>query len=297
MAANIAALPYRLRYANGTREVRLNWGADNPIKVMGLPSFFGTVEYDITTAKSPDGEHAIVNGVQYGGEQVYDIQIAIYLPDTSDLRVFEVARELNDAFGPKLPDGRPNRGYLYLDLLDLMPQPEVWRGPVRTMSVSFPKPAGERLENHIITDLRFGRLDHWEADPGVSRVLKLAGDATWLTHAWSEVPGGNEAADPEWELDGPATGTIETLTIVNQTTGQSLTLAGLALASGQTLRITTGYAQKAITINGVSMFHTVQQYAPLWSLLPGDNSIVVTKDVTSQSALRLVYRPRRSGMP
>jgi hypothetical protein len=293
--------PYGFKYINGDgRQAVLLDHDDMPIifDVLGRTGDFGSPPYDITYDESPDGAEAAATGILYSRGELC-VPVLIRKPQNNELLFWEILDEIADVFAPTLSDGTPNRGWVYFSRRRDIAVPDVWRMPVVPRPFILEKPVGETLD-YYITEIKFVCLSaFWEQDPPAREnfVLKSNTDMQWSEVTVTEIPGGNAPTPPEWTFTGPLAGQdpIQTIKIDNQTTGDVLEMTNLNLQSGQTLRVTTAFLQKDITIDGVSAYSSKTQGSRFFQLRPGSNIIVITKDVPSQSDVQITYRRRRSG--
>lgn len=288
--------PYAIKYVNGdSRALTLMESDDLPdvYRVLARTGSFGGPPYIITYDESPDGAEAAATGVSYSRGSIV-IPVLITEPENRPIYLWQILDEISDVLAPVLSDGKPNRGYIYFTRYQNIATPDTWRIPVAPMPFILDKPAGETL-NFYQSELKFICLSSfWEADPTTDVVVK-DGLSSWSSHTYTETPGGNAECFPTWEFDGPASGSINTIRIENQTTGEHIEMTNLGLGNNETLVITTGFLQKDITLNGASVYRSRSQDSTFWMLRPGANVIAISKDAASSSAVRLSYRKRRSG--
>lgn len=109
---------------------------------------------------------------------------------------------------------------------------------------------------------------------------------------------GDQDARPVWTLTGPFTNA----TLVNNTTGKSLTLTGVNILTGHFLVIDTRLTNQSAsggTIKddtGASRFSALGATSSLWSLVPGVNSFTITlTGTTGATAVQLDFKQAYDG--
>lgn len=272
----------------------LNDATVTTVRTLGRTGDWGNSPHAPVIDISPDGDEGIVGSVKFQ-LPVLEVQVDIY-PGSSTL--WDVADTVSNVMAPIAADGNPNRGYVTITRNSDITTPDAWRIPAVPLTFQLTKPFGESL-NYFRTVLRFQGLSaYWEdaTQTANQKVLKAAADPTWSTVTVSENPGGNGACYPTWYISGPASGTITSISIINNTTGKRIDITGLSMGSSGTLQITTAFAQKDITISGISYYKLRGPLTEFFTLLPAANSLTFTKNTTSQSSVKVSYRKRRIGL-
>lgn len=289
------AARWRLVFINGEGEDIDLDGDDATINVFGRLGDWGTLPFDIMTDPSLSGDEAVITGVQWKPGQLTVPLGFIHGVTPQWTRTDEYARIMR----PMLDDETPNRGYFYFERL-LYGTPDRWRIPVAPLPFQGWSDAGAvGLLPNFRTELRFQTLSaYWEEDPAsaVNKVIKAQADASWSTYTWTETPGGDAPAVPTWTINGPSSGTLNTVTLTHGPTGRILRFDNLGMTSGQQLVITTGFMQKAAMIGGSNLYGRRSQDSQFWHLRPSAQSITITKNASSQSGVFLSYRKRRQGL-
>lgn len=100
---------------------------------------------------------------------------------------------------------------------------------------------------------------------------------------------GNVLTYPVWTVTGPVT----SLTITNNTTGQTFTVATTAIA-GDTWVIDAREGVKSALKNGsTNLWQYIDINSDLWALKPGVNSVTITvPGAASQTTVTMAYKPR-----
>lgn len=255
-----------------------------------------SVPFDFTYDENPVGEEAFVTYAK-ATRPVITIPLGIEAP-SGGMKLWDIFDSLINIMRPYADIDVINAGWLYFSRVspNYIATPDSWRIPVVPHRPSFTRSTGDPLDIYT-TELQYTALSYWEADPPTAnaKVLKAAGDATWSSYSFTETPGGNVHCFPVWEFDGPASGTIDTITITNTSTNKVLSFSNLGLAAGQTLQITTAFMQKDAKISGSSVYYKRSTTSDFFPLRSKTNSLTITKNATSQSAVRLTYRARRLG--
>ena len=284
---------YSIFFSNYDGEI-LDFSRDG-ITVMGRQGDWGTTPFEVQLDEGPDGVDAVALGV-VSQRGTITLQLGIEPEESVDL--MDLHRLMSKILRPRASRRVPNAGWLYYerqewtDNVQLLRIPVV---PVRWSGWNFSP--GDSFMKRFTAEVSFTMLsDSWEYDPVTSQVIKAQGAATWSSVTTTITPGGDIESAPLWTVAGPSSGTLTSVTILNDTTGQKLQFTGLSLTSGQSLVIPTGHMQKVPLANGVSVYSKRSQDSEFWHLLPGGQQVTVTKNATSQSALTVEYRPRIQGL-
>ena len=94
---------------------------------------------------------------------------------------------------------------------------------------------------------------------------------------------------PTWTITGPG----DSINLRNLTTGKNLSFDELTLEVGQVLEIDTRVGIKTIKVDGENQFSKVQAFSSLWSLIPGDNDLVIQMANSSlDSSIQIEFTQR-----
>lgn len=274
------------------------------IDVRGRTGDFASLPYDIQIDESPTGAEAGAAGVKYD-RGMLTIPVGLRAPSGGYLRA--LVDQIKAIMRPEIDVDVPNRGWLYIDRLRQIATPETWRIAVVPMPFTIDISDSRDAEDRYVTELRYKALSRaWELDPITSDRAVISPVGAWTTFTASINPGGDMATFPTFEVDGPASGTIATVRLENVTTGKIFELNNLSLAVNQRLIVTTSFLGKAAKIYATSggvtgallsnPYWRRTQASEFFTLKPGNQSIRVTKDGSSTSAVQLSYRRRSYGI-
>jgi hypothetical protein len=97
---------------------------------------------------------------------------------------------------------------------------------------------------------------------------------------------------PTWTIHGPG----DNPKLVNQTTGEVLTINNITLTSSQTITIDTK-ARKIILDDNINLLPSLAWGSTFWTLEPGMNQVKIEMaNATSVSSIQLAYSPRYLGV-
>lgn len=300
------ALPYGLTYVNAAAgTLTLNSEAPDHttpdgISTTGRVGDWNQSPFSVLTEQSTDGLERVATAVQFAAGV---LTVEVKITPIAGTALVDYLDQVSDVLAPMLYVGgrrEPNTGYLYASRFTAggVATADVWRMPVTPLPFS-PEKATGTGQGFYLHSIGFTPNGPWEADPLTAndKVLKAAAAAAWLTFTVAnEAPGGNYETPPEWEFDGPASGTIGTIRIENLTTSEILEFGGLSLGAGQTLTITSDFLLKTAYIGSTNVFKGITQPSTFFTLQPALNNLRFTKDVSNQSEVRVSYRKRRTGI-
>ena len=264
---------------------------------MALIGDLGGLPAQPVMVTAPDGGDGAVQSVTYGSGFV---TIRIGIEDPSDARgVRDISRDYARITRPYVAPDQPNRGWLQVNFHTQQQTPDSWRLAVWPKRwTGWQRQPGESRFN-LTGDLVFQYMAKaWEAVTAVVSTPRTAADTAWATYQWGESVAGDEETAPVWSFTGPPTSAqqVNTIRVENLTTGRSFEFTNLGLLSGQTLDVATGFQQKRATIGGIDVAWKMAERSTFWQLAPGVNTIAVTKDAATQTAVTLTYRPRQGGI-
>ena len=268
--------------------------------VMGRMGDFGTMPFNIISEQTPDGSEALASAVQAQRGQLV-LPLGIETPETGLDGLWNLSDWLSTALRAAVDDDVPNAGWFIFGRRRNISTPDVWRIPAIPQAwKGWQQPPGERGGSRwrFKSEVAFTTLSRYWEDGLVTRdqvAIKAIGDATWSTYTWTEIPGGDGPCWPTFYVDGPASGTITSVSITNNTTGKIFALSGIALTVGQVLIITSAPFQTGAVIGALDVYPYRTDASHWFPLRPTANSLTITKNATSQSGVRVTYRRRRSG--
>lgn len=299
MVASWTTSRYGLTFTNGDGEV-LDLGVPDRIHVLGRTGNFGGTAAEPEFVESLDGSEANVSGVRFTRDEAI-VPVRIHPGEGLAVKVQDFIAEVKHKMRALKYNGEANEGYLTFSRnAPWVAASDVWEVPCWPEQPLFEAVANGPIDVPEVNDeLRFRLLSRsWTQYPPVAdlAVLKAAAAATWTTFTTTLTPGGDDQTYPTWRILGPASGSITSITIENETTERSITLTGFSLVAGQTLVIPTGFRSKVPYVGSSNWFRYVQQLSEFFPLLPTANTITVTKSPTSQSEVQVSYSRRSTAL-
>lgn len=286
--------------------VEWNMSADpDAVAVQGRTGDFGVLPFEPQLAESPTGGEAAVSGVRFS-RGILTIPIKMKAPAGGYLR--DTLDTIRNILRAEIDEGEANRGYLYVKRYSELATPDEWRVPAAPLPFPVVVEDPRDRERWYAVEFKFTALSRaWEIEPPTANRGTLSPGGAWQSHTVTLTPGGDVITPPIWEFDGPSSGTINTLDILNQRSAKRLTFANLGLTSGRRLIIRTGHMDKSAkiyTINGdgstgalvEDVYYRRSESSEFWHMRPTSQTITFTKDASSTSVIRVSYRRRVGGL-
>lgn len=297
------------RFTNG-EGVDLDLGTVGELDVRGRGGDWAAAPWEPDIDRDVAGIEGSVRGITMsGGRLVVPVMFNTVDNPDPDATIGDIVAAARHVLRPWLDDDVPNAGWLYYEAHDTVSTPQEYRRAVMPLPFGIDVTETDR-EVFYASELRFDCLtSYWEEEPATYPRTVIDPGGSWTTFDKSIAAGGDLPSPPTWEIDGPASGSTTSITILNVTNGKQINLSGFTLSANQCLVIETAYKQISAAIYSISgsgpptigslvssVYYLRSSDTEWWRLRTGTQTVRITKNNNATQAVRLSFRRRTIGV-